>query len=97
MQRRSAQLCAACWSQKRSCAFAVSALKILREECSAPIDLVYVFVLEHPQTGKAMYLLDDSASDDTIITDFACDALATSPKLHINNLLPISQCMSLSN
>ena len=69
----------------------------VRDESSAPIDLVYVFVLEHPQTGKAMYLLDDSASDDTIITDFACDALATSPKLHINNLLPISQCMSLSN
>ena len=35
----------------------------VRDESSAPIDLVYVFVLEHPQTGNAMYLLDDSASD----------------------------------
>ena len=69
----------------------------MRDESSAPIDLVYVFVLEHPQTGNAMYLLDDSASDGTIITDFACDALATSPKLHIKNLLSVSQCMSLSN
>ena len=58
------------WSN-RSCALAVSVLKILpvllhatpRDESSAPIDLVYVFVLEHPQTGNAMYLLDDSASD----------------------------------
>ena len=31
-----------------------------------------------------------------IITDFACDALATSPKLHIKSLLSVSPCMSLS-
>ena len=52
----------------------------VRDESSAPIDLVYVFVLEHPQTGNAMYLLDDSTSDGAIISDFACDSLAPSPK-----------------
>ena len=69
----------------------------VRDDSSAPIDLVYVFVPEHPQTGNAMCLLDDSTSDVAIISDFACDALATSPKLQIKNLLSVSQCMSLSN
>ena len=67
----------------------------VRDESSAPIDLVYVFVLEHPQTGNAMYLLDDSSSDGAIISDLACDSLATSPKLHTKKLA-VSQSMYVS-
>ena len=53
----------------------------VRGETFAPIHLVYVSVLEHPETEIPVYLLDDSASDGTIITDFVCDALETSPKV----------------
>ena len=69
----------------------------VRDESSAPIDLVYVFVLEYPQTGNAMYLLDDSTSDGAIISDFACDALATSPKLRNQNCARECACVCNNN